>query len=326
MCLLIGVNYFGDASHLFSSDYEKRVTDLLLQGKNVTNIANYDERLVQKEIITKMVDSREIIILGSSRTMLIRDDYLNSDVFNYSVSGASLEDLIAIYQILRTRKIKLEKVILGIDPWMFNKYNEREKWISLSAEYYAFMGVEKDVTYWARYKQLISPSYFQNSIKLLFDYSVPVATSKKKNKALTKLSDGSLVYGEEYRSVTPEKLEDRVNRYLNGDIYALSNFSEVSAEYTHLFQRLIKDIKENDIEVVFFLSPYHPRVFRRIESKYKMVLEVEEYINQFAIQKDIKVVGSYDPFELQMDSTYFYDAMHLKEKGVKKILAGLKEE
>lgn len=76
---LISVNYFGDAARLFSVGYEKRIADIILSGINVTNISNYDERLFQKELITSMEHSPDVVILGSSRTMLINKDYFNKN-------------------------------------------------------------------------------------------------------------------------------------------------------------------------------------------------------------------------------------------------------
>jgi len=102
LILLFTVNYFGDAARIFDSDYEKEMAETLMKGSFVTNISNYDERVFQKELINRMNNAPEILVLGSSRTMLINSTYFpNQTFFNNSVSGASIEDIIALFQMYK---------------------------------------------------------------------------------------------------------------------------------------------------------------------------------------------------------------------------------
>ncbi len=79
--ILIGVNYFGDAAKLFDSEYEKMMAAIVLNGNYVTNITDYDERIFQKELINGMNNSPEVLVIGSSRTMLINSRFF---LINYS--------------------------------------------------------------------------------------------------------------------------------------------------------------------------------------------------------------------------------------------------
>lgn len=95
LILLIMVNYFGDAARLFDNDYEKVMAKILSKGQYVTNFENYDERLFQKEIISTTAIQPNLVIIGSSRTMLINNEFFpNFFLFNNSVSGASIDEVV----------------------------------------------------------------------------------------------------------------------------------------------------------------------------------------------------------------------------------------
>ncbi len=70
--------------------------------------------------------------------------------------------------------------------------------------------------------------------------------------------------------------------------------------------------------------PYHPLVYDYIKNtpKYSVVKDVESYINKYAIENGIDVIGSYDPTYLKLESENFYDGMHLAPEGVDKVFNG----
>jgi hypothetical protein len=322
LIVLVSVNYFGDAAKLFSSNYEKVIATILLNGKNVTNISNYDERRLQKELIENLKKTPDIVILGSSRTMLINNEYfIDQFLLNNSVSGASIEDLISIYQIYKSKGMIPGKVIIGIDPWLFNENNNQSRWKTLENEYNEFF--EKDLIFndnLYKYKQLLSPSYFQSSIKQLGKNSEPQATLHRYNKGNTKLTDGSLTYNKLYREASNSKINIQAQNYIQGNIYSIENFKQLSPKLLKDFELLIKDLKINNIQIIFFLAPYHPTVYDEIKSDYPMVLKTEEFIRSFARKKNIEILGSFNPTKIGVDENYFYDGMHSKEKGIKIIL------
>jgi len=99
VCLIIGFNYFVDPANIFRSEkYCQAVVSLLLKGKNVANITNYDERLLQKEYINSLTQRRDIVVLGSSRVMQIsaslfpRHSFLNNGVSGRSQSAISTQN------------------------------------------------------------------------------------------------------------------------------------------------------------------------------------------------------------------------------------------
>jgi len=137
LCVIIGFNYFIDPANIFRSEkYYKEVVGVLLKGKNVANIMNYDERLLQKEYINGISKRKEIFVLGSSRVMQISSSVFPGHSFlNNGVSGASIEDDMAIYWMYRKKGFIPSIVVLGLDPWLLNKNNGQGRYESIIREY-----------------------------------------------------------------------------------------------------------------------------------------------------------------------------------------------
>jgi hypothetical protein len=326
--LLISVNYWGDSAKIFHRGYEKKIAELLFENHNVTNISNYDERILQKEIISKLGSSPDVLILGSSRIMLINSTYFkNKKVINNGVSGASIEDLIAIYQIYKSRSILPKKIILGIDPWLFNENNGQTRWHSLKKEYYSFsektVEVEKDRLN-NKVKQLFSFSYFQASFNnipnVISGKSEPIATDNIYNTTNTKLFDASLSYGKKFREVSDIEINNKAKNYIKGNIYSIEQFDKISPKIWDEFEYFCQEIIENDIELSFFLAPYHPIVYEEIEQNYKLVIVTENKVVNFAKENNIRCLGSFSPIKMEIDNKGFYDGMHSKEYIIKKIM------
>ena len=181
MILLVVINYFIDPAKIYDSKYEKKISNILINGNFVTNINNYDERILQKEIINSMRNPKEVLVFGSSRTMLINSSFFpNKTFFNNSVSGASYEDFIAIFQIYKENNLLPKKIIIGIDPWLLNKNNRQIRWKSIESYYKKNKELTSYSFSFQKFSQLISLSYFQSAIINLPEYFL-FKTEPKKN-------------------------------------------------------------------------------------------------------------------------------------------------
>lgn len=331
LLFVVFVNYIGDAANLFSVGFEKKIADEILKGNNVTNVYNYDERLLEKHLIYNSTLCPDVLVIGSSRAMIINSSIFQKQTFfNASVSGASIEDLIAIYQLFLQKKCLPKKIIIGLDPWTLNINNGQTRWKTLIQEYSTLFNQltnssldAKDEQIESKYLQLVSPSYFKGSFKKMYLVSSkPVATISKINDNLTKLVDGSITYDLEYRSATLDEIEKRASGFISGDIYSVEKFDKLSPEIMFLLEKFIKHLRSNQIEISFFLAPYHPKVYSFIAKtdKYIKVIESENYFRDLGLKHGIKVIGSFNPIRLKIDGSCFYDGMHCNEKGIEKIL------
>ena len=326
--VLIIVNFTIDPANLFSSVYEDKIATALISGNNITNIDNYDERKLQKNIIGKLHACPQTIVLGSSRTMLINSDNCNtSSFFNSSVSGASIEDILSIYQMYENKNFLPKKIILAIDPWLLNENSGQERWKSIASEYNDFLkSIDEETEEISddKYYQLISPSYFQSAVKILITgKKMPKVTKIRLNKYLTKLKDGSITYDAKYRNVGDKEILNKVDNFIEGKIYSIEGFNQLSLKHKLLLNELIKKMEDNNTEIVFFLTPYHPKAYEFIakQIKYRNVFESEDYFKKIAKQKNIKVIGSYNPFNVDLNASDFYDGMHCNEKGINLLLS-----
>ena len=272
LTILLSTNYFGDAAKLFDENYEKEIAKIIVNGEFATNVVNYDERLLQKELIMSELNP-DVVVIGSSRAMQITSElFPNESFFNNSVSGARVEDLISLYQLYKINKKQPKKIIIGVDPWLFNDNRKDIRWESLSEYYFQFLNKEHTVSKKSKkYSELFSLSYFQSSLKsmprVLLGKNKPEPTLKKENRLSTKLTDGSLVYGDDLRKATQNEIDKQINIFASSEVmYGFENFDNVSTIYWKVFIQLIEDMQKNNIEVEFFLSPYAPIVYNRIKT------------------------------------------------------------
>lgn len=335
--LLVSVavfNYKMDPAGMFrDSSYEYGIAKIMLSGKNVANLYDFDERLVQKYFIENTNVKPEIVVLGSSRVMQIVPTNNNKRFFNSGVSGASLEDLIAIYGLYRKRNIKPKMIIIGLDPWILNKNNEQSRWQSLQKEYnYEITQIgeqasaDSNTNNIKKIKELVSMPYFLASLDKFKKHSKEPAKNKYYATDLTytdvsiKRENGIIIYSKKDRDISLAKVNEIAKTEANSkDIYSLADFQKLSN--TKLFECFIKELVRQNIRVVFFLPPYHPYVYSTIcnNPKYRNVHEAEKYFHNVAKKMDIPITGSYNPNKMHLSENDFYDGKHLKETAFKKI-------
>ena len=332
---IIAINFFVDHANIFHNGYEKGIAEHLVKGYNVTNVENYNERLLQKYFIDNMKDCPDIIALGSSRIMQLNSPFQKEDKFiNSGVSGASLEDDIAIYYLYEKRGCKIKKVMLGIDPWLLNDNHTQTGWKELRNEYAFFLnnqlkqninlGAKTKAYDYLKYKELLSRSYFKSSLQFIQRGSDKTyyPTKNTVNKGFTRVADGSIYYGEAFRMVSPDDIEKRALINIEANpVYRLGDFTTLSGSYKTTFTKFIDYLQKKNIEVEFFLSPYHPIVYEFFKENkyYHIVFKCEDYFKQFAAVHKIKVIGSYDPSKYELDNLYLLDGLHCNEKAIKKI-------
>lgn len=339
---VVVVNYWGDAANLFSGTYERDIATKIAEGKNVTNIQNCDERLLQKAIISKMTYCPATVVLGSSRVMEIRSGYAgdSASFFNNGVSGATFEDILAIIQLYENKSCMPQSVIIGLDPWMLNKNNEQIRWKSLNEEYAKKVSaiglselsgndagiVQKAKSLLKRgvqLYQLVSPSYFKNSVRSLWLGSKKVeVVAGDLNNTFTKLSDGSVSYDTAYRNVTPQKINQRINDFVSSGLYSLENFTELDVDNKKKLVALVKYLIDRKVRIEFVLSPYHPAVYKHIlqDRKYHMVVAAEKWYVQLATDYNIIIRGTYNP-DVLPHKAVFYDGMHCDDYTIRNIIS-----
>lgn len=339
--LLVGVNYKVDPANLFSGGtYERGVADLLIKGQHVTNLRNYDERLLQKLYLTHLPTRRPVLVVGSSRAMLIGENLFPAGtIINGAVSGGVVEDILAVYHLYTARGWKPDTLVIGLDPWMLNDNHGQERWKTLATEAAAMRrqlsagdeataegeagGIVAASSTLVKLGELVSLSYFQNATKVLRDPSRKPsayrATAQPINDDFTKHPDGTIAYDRNFREQDAEA--DAKDYIARKPVYSLGTFTGLSSTYRRQLERLVAQARQQGTTVVFFLAPYHPTVWRFLQgaSEYQYVAKAESWYRELAARHGIRVIGSFDPVPFALTSSDFYDGMHCKPEVVVKL-------
>ena len=258
--------------------------------------------------------------------------------YNASVSGASLEDYYAILQIYREHHLLPKLLVLGIDPWVFNRNSEQTRWKSLEHEYRrslygndpkAVSSIPASDQRQSKLQQLMSFDYFLASIKSAYraDRNYYVTNARELDVNI-RLADGTITYNHEYAHRSPEEVAELAHHQAaRVPIYSLGQFRELDPEYVKLLEVLIGRLRAEGVEVVIFLPPYHPDMYAAIShpgSPYQLVRDVEMYLRRFAGQHNLQVWGSYDPSRTPCGRGDFYDEMHPKPSCITRLFEGFK--
>lgn len=348
--LIALTNYAIDPASLFHPGTEYRVAQMMAQDRTVWGVDNYDERLVEKDYIERLQAAPQTIVLGSSRMMLVRGSMLSApSFFNNSVSGASVEDLLAILGMYDERHLRPDRIIIGVDPWIFNRHNGQNRWMSVTDDY-RYMAARLELESpsgwrawrreagweWHNVPQLLSISYFQASTDALeqelahgraaVGQSQPIAAEGNNPSGRTILPDGSIAYPPSmYKS--PEQTAQMAFDFATpGPPYSLEKFTELDGQSVTAFTRLVSHLRQTGADVELVLPPYHPVTYRLLvgNQDYRIIEEAERTVRAFAQSRGIPLVGSYDPTRAHCTADEFIDGMHARSSCMARILSGLR--
>ncbi len=337
-CLLgmvAAVNYAMDSGNLFGKDQIlKRCGEWLLEGRAVAVTQNYDERLLQKYLIEHDKQSYDVVVIGSSRSMGIGRELFPGQSFkNYSVSGASLKDDVALYFLYEKWHGTPKKVVIGVDAWLLNHNHDESRWQSIADAYaYGMAKISRDEPrarklFLEKYSQLISWPYLKASIeKMKRKRAAEGADGVCEVDNLEKIQENAAVVLQDGSHIAPAKEREKdadaaARQFIAKRIEALENYDD--SEKTE-FQALISYLNKQDVEVVLYLTPYHPIVYSYLEhaERYEKALKTERLIKELAMEDGIAVVGSYNPALCGVSGEDFTDEMHLRRESLQRILEG----
>ena len=334
-----GIAFVGDSAYLFHSDYERKIAEYLNSNYFVEGVTNYDERLVQKFRLNSLPArlKPDTIVLGSSRMMQITQNLLNKKTINLSVSGASIEDYLALYHL--SKRFNPKRVVIGVDPWVFNAKSGLVGWKTLSNEFLAestnlgkFMGhaIEFDQDVWL---QLFNITYIRASLRANIKARLAAMVNALGREDLIKTvvetprsdkdgirPDGSRIYNLNFAGRSPNQVEESAIQFATSPFQLLSGFQRIDKSYWSLFRKFVLDVRSKS-KVIIALPPFHPSYYKRIVNKVPMVPEVERKIRAFAEDNGILIVGSYDPERVNCDKVDFLDGLHPKTGCISKMFA-----
>ena len=322
------------------NDYNtSKYVDILENSKYGLIQENWNERSVKISLAQRTKKS-DCIVIGSSHVLQISSvrntGNINNeckDLVNLAVSGGSLEDIFIFSNILLNKKKMPNRVFISIDPWTF-KFNMDSRYLSNKIYYnnmlkYLNLFKTDDASYKKKiFLNLINKEYFFKSLRTLinspketftftkiekvssaFDYNIGY------NKRVT-LSDGSIVYSKSW--INEQMLNVKKLPYGGGDYKIVDKvYDDIAIDY---FTKLLEVYKRKGINVNFLITPYHPNVFKKGETKtVQHINAVNIKLKEIANKYDMPIFGSYFPHEINCNDNQFFDFMHATTDCLNKI-------
>lgn len=340
ICVIL-INLIGDSANLFHYETADKIADSILEGKSTYILGNPNGRLIKKALIEKMPDEVDTIVIGPSISMCINKEVAGTDSFyNLSVESGNYYDIFALFGLLELNNKKYNRVILCTDFDFFNKGKITTNMTEMFSSYYDYMfskihgempvfaeGMfEKNLSNLSRasWKQLISIQYFQPSFKILpqliKDKGKRVGTVTDEN-ALEHFyfkSDASWVYEGQYIARTEEFVKNDSRTYFWDPLCAPEE--HLSEEVKQNFSLLMDFLNKKNVNVDIYISPLAPSLYDQFDFDSRPLLrEGEDFINSYAQNHNIRVIGSYSPYKYGLKDADFYDARHLRRESFKNI-------
>jgi hypothetical protein len=294
----------------------------------------WNERDLKKTLAEHFVDY-DCAIIGSSRAMQISSYRHNNslegfclNINNFGVSGGSLEDYMAMSNIIVSNKSHMPNtIVFAIDPWSFNLGRDF-RWSQYKQNYINMINILSndnkfvDLASKKKILNLINYKYFKRSLDSMHKSKVKrIVEAPKFNHSVgldfpVTLPDGSHIYSNKYIHKTAKTIK-KISGFHSYKIEKEKYYQEHAIV---LFTKLIKYLKNNNINVIFVLTPYHEKVWSIKEQPVVKAMKViEKKVHALGKSLKVNVIGSYNSEVLGCDSAEFYDEMHPKSSCLAKL-------
>ncbi len=338
--VMAAFNYFVDPACLYKGQrFYKDVAAIMLKGENVANLVNFDDRSLYKWYIGGLQKRKEILAFGSSRVLQVDSSMFPGYSFfnNGVIAGCSLEDHLALYWMYRKKSLVPSYVIFELDPWLLSANAGSPRFNSIADDYRDIMihlygrvdkgdlkrsSLRDDLK---RFRELISPSYFQSSFWSWFYSSSEnklkgvqyYPTSDLLSAEKIKRADGSIGYEGIYRKSGTAEARTKA---MAADWPYSTKLDPVRKDE---LEKLIGLMQKDNVKIVFFLAPFNPIAYRIFNEPRmdNIFTKVDGYFRELARRKNIKVFGSFDPAADGLKESDFYDGGHAKEYVIKRYFA-----
>ena len=289
LVLMVVLNIILDSRSYYNDRYATSLA-IDLSENDLSIFREPSLRIVKRELISENSGRHfDKIILGSSRTMHLGSN--NPNILNISVPGAVFEDYEILLNLLDSNSIRFDTIVISAHPWLFNinhgdvRYKTFNSSFLLDSLQYAFS--------WKYFWDNVTPGKYE-----LWDGN---------DKDFVIYKNGTVRFDKSYREDIPD-ISHYVENAMNG---AFNDFNSINENYRLGFEKMIKELVVSGHIVELILLPYHPFVYNELITKVPVVTEIEKLYYSYRIE-NVNVWGSYDPFKLNLESTDFYDANHMR--------------
>lgn len=349
LCMVAAVNWYVDSYAYLRVTYDQIGMQMTDASMNVTGLmeSDFNDRKLLLANLKRQKEPKELIVAGSSRVMNFDHQMFGTDSFyNTGLSESTIYDLLAVAGILEQNGLLPERMLIGVDAFLFNTSHNNERYQELE-EYVAYMqgqlcgvqeaGVDygvgssggmqeregksigsgiqldtgRDNSKW------LSLDYFRYNVICLPEHKrFEVGYTREwEAEQYLKHYDGSIAYQKSLREVDVSEVEELTRQSIEEHVvYRMTDYKEIDTESMELLDALIGYLQERGVEVMLYLPPYSPMMYNYIESEeqYQITFQIEDRIRQMAKNRHAAVYGSYDPAGCGLEMTDLYDIYHVK--------------
>jgi hypothetical protein len=327
--LVSASNYFIDPANIFSSkEYTGGIAAILSEGHNVDNISNYNERLLEEQIIIRLKQTPDIVVLGSSRIMEVGSDFFpEKKVLNCGVSHANINDLVALTGLLDSLGRLPHEMLINVDVGLISKKSTVE-WQSLSVYHDYFLrkipagdnlfNESEGSNEFKKLYSLISFDYFKESLSFITSGSTKkyYDISQQKPVLHGRFSDGTICYSAKY--LYPDTVKVAHDAAITAFKEGLSGPDTIKIT---LLNSLIDFLQAKKIKIEFVMLPYHFAYYDVVNvNQQNLFHNYESLFCNIAKQKNIHITGSFDARKFGLNQSHFYDMYHCSKQAIQKII------
>jgi hypothetical protein len=361
--LVAATNWFVDPALFFGSTYadpsrrtyEAEIFNDMQRGR----VHRLRGAIAQRALTEMLAASRpdiEVIRLGSSVSKPVNSDLFPGRRFlNAGIFGARLERVVAAYQIYHEQGLRPKTVIL----FLSNAYlTTTQAAAEFQAEYcrarvrlgladpntncnasgapqlFAAASFRDELLESPGplhpYDKLISPRYFQMSLKLLEQDWITgnpeagIGPALPEDEQGSLYPDGSVTWSPVDQQRTPAGIRARSQMLLTPSTLAGVDPLEggLIPEQCELFEHLVDDLIQQGVQVEIVLPPHNPWFYgeaRRVldrDGRLMRAEETEAYVRKYAASRGIVVRGSFDGARVGFTESDFVDYCHIRRESI----------
>lgn len=139
--MVAAVNWYVDSYAYLRVTYDQIGEQMVGGSMNVTGLqeSDFNDRSLLLACLKQQKEAKELIVAGSSRVMNFEHTMFDTDSFyNTALSESTIYDLLAVAGILDQAGCLPERMIIGVDAFLFNVSHNNDRWKELE-DYAAYM-------------------------------------------------------------------------------------------------------------------------------------------------------------------------------------------
>lgn len=343
------MGFFKNIQENADNIWVNKAVDIALSDNNalLPGWTQRKHRLLQHKLAYARQETPEILLLGSSRQGF-HNKFTDRSYVNAWINSAMLGDRLLTYEAFSNQGVP-KKVIIGIDPWMFDANAWRniqfDASIDIFSEELKSIAPKLELTLeilnnnwstcnesdgkWLNDMRFESPDYYTQVVKKeKASVSLPSAIESsvaKEHRIM--FPDGSFEHAGHIHDKAVEDIWVEASRWGAAyGIYIKNKFFNINPFLWSVFTKFIDYVYENGSEIFFLITPFHPAAYHAYNLVAKDGVDlfniIENKIYEYTKKYNSQILGSFNPANIASIDD-FVDSWHLKRTFIPRLVKNL---